>query len=62
MLDLQHLVSSSRADVQVFVGSAVNIDAGHFVWNKPRGVSMAYMIASRTFGLLNGEIFSLMLM
>ena len=45
MLDLQHLVSSSRADVQVFVGSAVNIDVGHFTWNKPRGVSMAYMIA-----------------
>lgn len=45
MLDLQHLVSSSRADVQFFGPTSRNIDTGHLVWNKPRGVSMIYMLA-----------------
>lgn len=41
MLDLQHLVSSSRADVQVFIGTRGSTVSP---WQKPRGVSMIYML------------------
>jgi hypothetical protein len=40
MLDLQHLASSTKADVQVFVGTSTDWRT----WQKPRGVSMIYML------------------
>lgn len=42
MLDLQHLASSTKADVQVFTGDGSGATRS---WLKPRGVSMVYMLA-----------------
>lgn len=41
MLDLQHLASRTKADVQVFGGSL-----SIATWQKPRGASMIYMFAA----------------
>lgn len=42
MLDLQHLASSTKADVQVFTGEGTGVAKA---WQKPRGVSMLYILA-----------------
>ena len=40
MLDLGHLPSYTKADVQVFVGDSGAVGIGYKTWIKPRGVSM----------------------
>lgn len=45
MLDLGHLPSGQRADVQEFIGDASAVGVGWKTWTKPRGVSMVYIFA-----------------
>lgn len=44
MLDLQHLPSAFRGDVQIFGPNATLSGNGWATWNKPRGCTMAYMM------------------
>lgn len=44
MLDLSHLATNPKVDIQQFPGNSVAVGVTWQVWNKPRGVNMVYII------------------
>lgn len=44
MIDLNHLPSAFRGDVQIFGANSISANVGWSTWNKPRGCTMAFIL------------------